>query len=134
MTSNARAASAIANYCEKIRPNIKLLADKAEKLRQHNLIHPTTTNTNMKMNINTINNKVDDFKNTTAANLLLTVDPEELIRDAIILDTIYISALINCHPSRRSTVVSILSKPNYCHVDSCSLMIASQGNAYTGNC
>ena len=118
----SRAPSAVAAYCEKIRSNIKSLAEKADKLKQHSL-----NQGNSRANTS----KYEDFANSQA-NLLLTIDPEELIRDAIILDTIYMSALIHCSPPRRTVIVNMLSKPNYCYVDSCSLMIASQGNAYTG--
>lgn len=136
------AASALALYCEKIRPSVKALAEKAEKLRStqsmsgaagqlhshshhHQQLH-------QQQPAAAANSMMRGRKHSEeSSTLLLTLDPEELIRDAIILDTLYVSALVHCSPPRRSVIVGLLSKPNYCHLDSCSLMIASQGNAYT---
>ena len=118
-----RAASAVALFCEKVRPTVKSLAEKAEKSR----IYAATlgANPNKQPRQKSIS---EDFSST----LLLTMDTEELIRDAIILDSIYISALIHCIPARKPLIMSLLCKHNYCYVDSCSILIASQGNAYTG--
>ena len=43
----------------------------------------------------------------------------------------FISALVNCSPPRRKDVVSFLSKPNRCHIESCAVLLASQGNSFT---
>lgn len=42
-----------------------------------------------------------------------------------------LSALVSCSPSRRGAVVELLSGPNRCQIESCSVLLASQGNAYT---
>lgn len=47
------------------------------------------------------------------------------------LDTMLLSALVSCHPSRRGAVVELLSGPNRCQIESCSVLLASQGNSYT---
>jgi hypothetical protein len=121
------AASALAMYCEKVRPSVKALAEKAERLRSSSQLDSTRGHSVA---------GAASFKgrkySEDSSTLLLTLDPEELIRDAIILDTLYVSALTHCNPPRRAAIVALLCKPNYCHLDSCSLMIASQGNAYTG--
>jgi len=122
------AASALAMYCEKIRPSVRELAEKAENLRSAQA--DPSMHTGAGGGVSYKGRKYSEDSST----LLLTLDPEELIRDAIILDTMYVSALVNCSPPRRAAIVGLLCKSNYCHLDSCSLMIASQGNAYTGWC
>ncbi len=58
-------------------------------------------------------------------------DAEEEIRRAQLLDTVLLSALVNCSPSRRGAVVELLAGPNRCQIESCSVLLASQGNSYT---
>lgn len=40
-------------------------------------------------------------------------------------------ALVNCQPSRRNATVQLLSSHNYCQVETCSVLLASQGNPFT---
>lgn len=78
-------------------------------------------------------------------------DPEEEIRQAVLLDTILVAALLRCFPARRGVVVSLLAAQdqyapgsfaglpigvtsetsNYCHIESTAILLASQGNALT---
>jgi hypothetical protein len=58
-------------------------------------------------------------------------DPDEEIRKAQLLDTMYLYALMNCATIRRPAVVDLLSSPNRCQIESCSVLLASHGNAYT---
>jgi len=48
----------------------------------------------------------------------------------VVLDTALIAALLACTSPRRSTVLEIVSNPNNCHVESCSVLLASQGPTY----
>jgi hypothetical protein len=59
------------------------------------------------------------------------MDPDEAIRASELLDTTLISALVNCSQPRRKEVISILSKPNRCHIESCAVLLASKGNSFT---
>ncbi len=58
-------------------------------------------------------------------------DPDEDIRLAQLLDTMYLFALMNCSTIKRSVVIDLLSSPNRCQIESCSVLLASHGNAYT---
>lgn len=58
-------------------------------------------------------------------------DPDEELRRAQLLDTVLLFALVNCQPSRRNATVQLLSSPNYCQVETCSVLLASQGNPFT---
>ncbi len=42
-----------------------------------------------------------------------------------------LSALVQCAPPRRATVIEVLSKPNRCHIESSAVLLASQGNSFT---
>lgn len=58
-------------------------------------------------------------------------DPDEELRRAQLLDSVLLFALVNCQPSRRNATVQLLSSPNFCQVETCSVLLASQGNPYT---
>lgn len=58
-------------------------------------------------------------------------DPDEELRRAQLLDSVLLFALVNCAPSRRNATVQLLSSPNFCQVETCSVLLASQGNPYT---
>lgn len=38
---------------------------------------------------------------------------------------------MNCSPIRKESVIGLVSKQNRCHIESCSVLLASHGNAYT---
>lgn len=59
------------------------------------------------------------------------VDPEEELKRAQLLDTMYLFALMNCNPIRRPAVIDLLSSTNRCQIESCSVLLASHGNQYT---
>eukprot|EP00595_Chromulina_sp_UTEXLB2642_P001768 CAMPEP_0196768596 /NCGR_PEP_ID=MMETSP1095-20130614/42975_1 /TAXON_ID=96789 ORGANISM="Chromulina nebulosa, Strain UTEXLB2642" /NCGR_SAMPLE_ID=MMETSP1095 /ASSEMBLY_ACC=CAM_ASM_000446 /LENGTH=275 /DNA_ID=CAMNT_0042138471 /DNA_START=1325 /DNA_END=2149 /DNA_ORIENTATION=- len=61
-------------------------------------------------------------------------NPEDFLKDVEIVDTVLLSAFLNCSPPKRSAVVELLSQTNpvnRCHMDSSTALIASQGNAFT---
>lgn len=58
-------------------------------------------------------------------------DPDEEIRRAQLLDSMMLFALMNCNPIRRDAVIDLLSGPNRCHIESCSVLLASHGNTFT---
>jgi hypothetical protein len=75
-------------------------------------------------------------------NQEIVLDPENELRRAQVLDTILLSALVKCFPSRRANVVQLLSctpifdkeygsSNNYCQIESSSVVLASQGDSYT---
>jgi hypothetical protein len=54
-------------------------------------------------------------------------DPDEEIRRAQLLDTVLLFALVSCQPPRRNATVQLLSSGNnYCQVETCSVLLASQ--------
>jgi hypothetical protein len=104
-----RAASAVVQYCEHYRPKVKKQALAAERIRGAG-----------------IGGMVDDID-----ELDLTVDPNQALKTAELLDTVYLNALLHCAPPRRAAAVDMLSSRNHCHLESCSVLLASQGNAFT---
>lgn len=58
-------------------------------------------------------------------------DPDAIIKRAQLLDTMYLFALMNCSPDRKQAVIELLASPNRCQIESCSVLLASHGNAYT---
>jgi hypothetical protein len=80
---------------------------------------------------------------------------------AVLIDTVLLSALVNCSPTRRGAVLDLLTETpcldslmlgfdaaaqkkllqgsinynhafgNQCHIESCAVVLASQGSAYT---
>lgn len=59
------------------------------------------------------------------------MDPEDELRRAQLLDTVLLFSLMNCSPIRRRAVIDLLSQSNRCHIESCSILLASHGNTYT---
>lgn len=43
----------------------------------------------------------------------------------------HLFALMHCNPIRRTAVIDLLSSHNRCQIESCSVLLASHGNAYT---
>ena len=56
--------------------------------------------------------------------------PADAIVAAEVLDSAYLSALIQCAPPRRQAVVDLLARANRCHVDTAAVLVASQGVAF----
>lgn len=42
----------------------------------------------------------------------------------------YLFALMNCQPAKKTAVVELLKVPNRCQIESCSVLLASKGDAY----
>jgi hypothetical protein len=60
---------------------------------------------------------------------------DDVTKRSILLDTVLIHALIFSSPhsaNRRNSVVEVLSAKNRCHIESCAVLLASQGNTFTG--
>lgn len=102
-----RAAAALVQFCEHHRSQIKLIADRAEKIKN--------------AGIGASSISLDE----------IVCDPDDAIRVAELLDTLLLSSLVNCAPPRRTAAVDLLSSHNRCNVESCTVMLASQGNAFT---
>jgi hypothetical protein len=100
-----RAAAAMVQFCEHHRDSILSIADRAEKIKT--------------AGIGAILNSED-----------LVVDPEEARKAHELLDTVLLTSLIDCSPPRRAAVVDLLSGPNRCHIESCSVLLASQGHSF----
>ena len=100
-----RAAAAMVQFCEHHRESIMSVADRAEKIRS--------------AGIGAVLNSED-----------LVVDPEEARKAHELLDTVLLTSLIDCSPPRRASVVDLLSGPNRCHIESCSVLLASQGHSF----
>ena len=50
------------------------------------------------------------------------------------IDTVLLSALLHCHPSRRNAIVDFLSSVdpvNRCHLETSAILLAAQGNSFT---
>jgi hypothetical protein len=43
----------------------------------------------------------------------------------------YLFALMHCNPVQKTNIIELLSSPNRCQIESCSVLLASHGNAYT---
>ena len=56
-------------------------------------------------------------------------DPDEALRQAVVLDSVLVTALLGCRPAKRDKVVALLSarEPNYCHMDSLAPLLAQLG-------
>lgn len=100
-----RAAAAMVQFCEHHRESILAIADRAEKIRT--------------AGIGAVLNSED-----------LVVDPEDARKAHELLDTVLLTSLIDCSPPRRAAVVDLLSGPNRCHIESCSVLLASQGHSF----
>ena len=101
-----RAAAAMVQFCEYHRESIHAIADRAEKIKTAGIGAMTL-------------NSED-----------LVVDPEEARKAHELLDTVLLTSLIDCSPPRRAAVVDLLSGPNRCYIDSCSVLLASQGHSF----
>ncbi len=60
-------------------------------------------------------------------------DPDEAIQHAVLLDTMLLHAYMHCQPphEHRQAVLKLLSASNRCQIESCAVLLASYGNAYT---
>ena len=74
-----------------------------------------------------------DVETDAADNDVPLQEPEVELERAELLDTVLLTALVMCEPSRRAAAVQLLASPegNYCQVESCAVLLASQGNPYT---
>ena len=127
-----RAASAIVNYCEKKRPQVSADASQAEYRSRISLASGTygsgATGNNSKTALMEL--LAEKAENVVPGS------PEDLIRRSVLLDTVLVCSLVSSSPlssTRRQAVIDVLADPrgNRCHIESCAVLLASQGNAFT---
>ena len=46
------------------------------------------------------------------------------------VDSAYLCALLSCSPPRRPTILALVSAPNHCFIDACSVSLAAQGHMF----
>ena len=135
-----RAASAIVNYCEKKRPQVTAEAEQAEYRSKISLSSSLSGSY-----VGGSGNGSDSGSNSKAALMELLAEkpenivpgsPQDFIRRAVLLDTVLVCSLVSSSPlstTRRQAVIDVLANPkgNRCHIESCAVLLASQGNAFT---
>jgi len=112
----ARAAAAVATFCEHHRDATAAKANAAERIKSAG-----------------IGASAEDYKLTglMAGDDASTSDGEDLVRVAELVDSTLLTTLVNCSPPRIETVVAMLSKTNRCHSESSAVMLASRGKSFT---
>ncbi len=121
-----KAAAALVTFCDHHRPRIEKRALRAEAIRSSGIIA-----SNSIMGGHPAHHRKGAAGLGSDQDESYISDPEEEIRRAVVLDTVLLSSLVNCFPSRRAAAVELLSSPNRCQIESCSVLLASQGNSYT---
>jgi len=48
--------------------------------------------------------------------------------EATVVDSAYLCALLACMPPRRTAILELVSEPNCCYIDACSVALAAQVN------
>jgi len=110
-----RAAAALVTFCEARRPQVLRRAAAAEQLRRSGTVLPEAC---------------PDPDPEEAV-----WDPEEALRQATLLDSVLVTALLGCRPARRAAVVALLAGEqqcgqggsNHCHMDSLAPLLAQLG-------
>lgn len=120
----ARAALALVQYCERLRPAVKALADNSDKQTTRSLSAIAISGYNPSLSAS--------FSSYGDPSGTAFDDVDDAVREAIVLDTVLLAAYVNCAPPRRAAVVDLLSKPNRCQMESSSLLLSGLGNAFTG--
>jgi hypothetical protein len=109
-----RAASALLSFCEHYRAEGSRAADLA--LQQRALAAQS--------NVPGLLDGALELRDMGA------YDSDERVRTAALLDTVMLSANMICSPPRKQAVVDLVSGANRCHLESCSVILASYGNAF----
>ena len=108
----ARAAAAVAAFCEQHRDATSNRAACAEKAK--------TAGIGAKI----------ETKNTTMDSGDAAVSAEDQITMAELIDSTLLTCYVNSSPPRVETVVSMLSKPNRCNSESSAVLLASRGKNF----
>ena len=115
----ARAASAVAFFCEEHRVNATNKAVSAEKLRAAGIGGAAI----MKSDQGTTDGTEIDMP-------LSPIEIDETIKMAELIDTTFLNALISCSPYRKEKAIEILSKANRCHSETSAVLLASRGKLF----
>ena len=105
-----RAAEALKVYCEKHREAVSSRAISAEKVK---------------------NAGISGLPEISGTNSWDGGDIYDAVRSAELLDSTFLSALINCSPPDKNNIITLLSGPNRCHPEHSAVMLASKGKSYT---
>lgn len=116
-----RAAAALVSFCEHHRTQMKSSVELAERYKSSSASAASS---------------LENLDNSIIQNW------EEILNVAEVVDTVLLAALLNCHPPRKSSVIELLSSQpsssnpfappvNHCHMESSSVLLAAQGNAFT---
>ncbi len=138
-----RAASAIVHYCEERRAQVSAGAEQAEyrsRIALSSSYGSSSSASSSVLSGGVSNLSGSNSSNNTAlmellvekAETIVPESPEDLIRQSILLDTVMVCALVSSSPlstTRRQAVIDVLSasKGNRCHIESCAVLLASQG-------
>ena len=178
-----RAAAALVLFCEYHRPKLRGYIDRLEAvdLERGNF---SSSGSNRRTTIEQEDENSDDGysqssysdsrgithqRRTESSSASATMSLAEAQAVAVLVDTVYLSALVNCSPARRGGVLDLLTElppvqpnsasssqnssshstsvtsrrkltgsigynrdfGNQCHVESCAVVLASQGSAFT---
>lgn len=110
-------------------------AERAEKVRETGFMASSSASASFNK-ANSLNpfGKASFSSNTAAAADEFDEDyianPEEEIARAMLVDTMLLHALMFCVPPKKSSIVELLRSPNRCQIESCSVLLASNGDAY----
>jgi hypothetical protein len=137
-----RAAAAVALLCDGHRSAIIKRAEKAEKVRELGFMASSSA----KPSFSAAAYKNASFSAATVMGTSISTsmaqapidendedyiaNPDEEIGRAILCDTMYLFALMNCSPPKKSAVIDLLKSSNRCQIESCSVLLASNGDAY----
>ena len=109
-----RAASAVVLFCEHHRAAVSAAANTAIDQR-------TMSSASALL-------QMSDHSNSKDASCS---DPDERVRVSVLLDTVLLASNMGCNPPRKQAVIDLVSSPrNRCHIESCSVILASHGNAF----
>lgn len=119
-----RAASALVTFCEHHRSSVSAAANSIVEARQL-----------ASSSANPAPGAIVTSGGAAATSAAQPVDggssdPDERIRVSVLVDTVLLAAHMACNPPRKQAVVELVSSQNRCHIESCSVILASHGNAF----
>lgn len=114
-----RAASALATFCEHHRAAVNAAANSVVEARQ-------LANNNMTSSAAALTASASSAAPLDGG----CADSDERIRVSVLVDTVLLVAHMACNPPRKSAVTDLVSSQNRCHIESCSVILASHGNAF----
>ena len=173
-----RAAAALALFCEYHRPRLRAYIDRLEAVEVTAPLRSSTRPLSSAAAAASADEDDGYSENSTSsdggrkpsAKTSSNMSLQEAQAVAVLVDTVYLSALVNCSPARRGAVLDLLTElppepprttrpsaihsisstaasnsrrkavgsigynkeyGNQCHVESCAVVLASQGSAFT---